>query len=1460
MAELLSVRFSKIGYRDARLDGLSYSLTLPDGSPENALIIGSNSSGKTSQLHLLFSIFLPHHNELVSEKDSSGRHFAYYFEENEIGFVATEWTMPGSGNLPGMVAAKTRVVGRFSQFTNRERYEHTSVFFSFIADSERGIDDLPLTSSIPHRVATSPKTVHEAKKYLRELFDDKPSREFYLTEGMSDWQKHLRRIGFNIEQFKLMMQFTMSEGDSSSFLKKFRTNEMVLEFLCHDVLDKSSTERLHGMLVQHRESVQREPVTRAQIDAYSALFNHFVMMQPIAADYALALKQRLGADEALRMVVSRVAATLKVAEDYLAGLETAQSNDTRERECQSIECADFEARLRGVREQIASLSHEQAKQFHEECGLALNRAKQLYRAMQALAEKVQVESVRSQAEDLARQLDALSEPVRSLADDVAMAKALLESYLAKDLELADKALQKQRKVVAAANEEKKGLEELLREYSGSQGRRIQEKADLEKREVDRIASINQLVAEQLLSEVSSSPHAALSTLSKSLADAEIRRSTLEKDTSDQKAELAGIKKQLESNSTDHDRLLLAVQNADKAITTYAEAYSAVSWLPGIRMMFEQIEPDLFLPSLVSRLQDRYEKETTEITRLELEIAKLEEQIAAIEGHGGLQPPAHDVKRVIETLQHAGLNAFSWWQVFEERNMPVAEARQLVEAYPSRYGGAAVTSKRDLDKARELLSGGCGVLAPVVVSNCNDSDNGTSFEGLAVFPDVALAIDRKRSADFCEKTQAQIETYKAALPLVRQSRDDLLDAKEKLVGFLAKYAESSRLALENTAALRKNELETCQQEQLRLDEQCMQIQSKLTELETYTIQASEELQQIRASREKINIHIIAHEAGSDERVTRISKLVEELSALEGRIADYLSEISIAGERELAAQELAATMEADCSRLREDIDKLVGEKKTLAAEFRSLATSTDSARALLATKESSLNAASVDAEYIRIQTLTESKQSELSKAVSQWREKFGKLSAEELQDASDHIAGRIAAEKDVEELLLSKDAEQLKVSHAKRSLEEAENKLNDVKKVNASQKMVSFDGDLVTSQAQEAFLADTIQHTLEFIGRLNEAIIVRTAEIESCKGRVNLLRNLAGQVDIEYEPGAEPFATNSEAESELKGTLRAKAEAEATVQQVYDRLKHFSNELTRLLDSQLCAPIPQVVMNIKQELHRCEGVLTAGIDTLAEHVQLALAPLSHDLETLEQKKNIVVTEVMHDVKKAFILLTNLEKRSRIPSLGGIWQNWTNKPFVRFKTSVNPDTEQSRITVAGTVTCLAQAEGKLPSGADIVKTALNELLGNAYTIETLKPDTSPSTNYVGIGKPEGLHSWSGGQKLSGSVLFYMAMCSLLSFEGQGGGILLMDNPFGSCNHIEFVRLIVALTRQYGIQMIAYTPTEDMEIRRLYPVNVLIRKGGAAGIVKRTGHTLVQQDRTIYNGGETTTLVINPEAPYAS
>lgn len=1456
MAELLSVRFSKIGYRDARLDGLSYNLAAPDGAPENALIIGSNSSGKTSQLHLIFSIFLPQHKELVSQRDSSGRQFAYYFEEGEIGFVATEWTIPGNRNLPGMTSRR-RIVGRFSQFTNRERYEHTTVFFSFIADNDLGIDDLPITSSIPERVPEYRRTVSEAKKYLREVFD-KPGREFYLTEVMNDWQTHLRRIGFNIEQFKLMMQFTMSEGDSASFLKKFRDNEMVLEFLCHDVLDKGTTDRLHGMLLQHRESVRLEPVTRAQIAAYSALSDRFVMMKPTADEYASTVNYRQRVMESLRIVVSRVAATLKTTLEHLDILNKSQSADEVELKCQKIEFDNNEAKLRGVKERIAVLACEETKQSHLECVTRLNQARRLLRAMQALVGRTKLEHAHSLAEELARQLDALSEPLRSLTDDVAMARALFYGFLSIDADLAEKEHKAQLVAVKDVSDEKKKFDDLMIEYSGSQGRKRQEKATLDKLETNRFWSMENLVAEKLLSDITSCPYTSLSTFSDSVIDAEARHSALENEKSAFGALLAGIQEQLKSNKADIDRQQNALQAAEAALLKYSEDNSAMAGLPGIRAMFEQAEPDLFLPALTAKLQERYEKDTAEIARIEAEIAKLTEQIAAIEGHGGLLPPARDIKRVIEALEPV-ITAHTWWQIFAERNVPVDEAKRLVESHPSRYGGVAVASKRELDKARELLADGCGVLAPVIISIYTDIDSGAAYEGLAIFPDVALAIDRKRSADFCEKTRGEIGTYQSALPDIIQSRSDLLHAKERLVGFHAKYDDSSRSALENAASLRQSELESGRQDRSMLEEQSRQAESRLSAVVSHIMAVAEECKGFRKYHEIIKAHIDTHDIGREERVRRISELVGELSAVETDITRCEKLIKDVGGRESSTRQLAANGEALCSLIRDELGKLTGEKKVPSSEFQSLATSTESARKLLAGKERSLDATSNDAEFIRVKTLSDKAGQDHAALIKDWHDKFNKVSETEIQEASAYIGGRSAIEDDVDKAQSAKETASTEERLALRSFEETSNKLNELKTAHTSLPVTTFSGDLASCRQQEDKFTADIDASARCISNLKEAISSRIVAIANCTGRVNHLASLASQVEVECEIEAEPFATDTEAENELKTARGAKKEAEEKVQQIYDKLKRFSNDLSKLLDDPLCAPITQVVTSIKEELHRCEGVLTEGIDTLSEHVQFAMAPLSHELDSLEQKKNIVVTEVMHDVKKALILLSNLEKKSRIPSLGGIWHNWTNRPFVRFRTSVNPDTEQSRLAVAGIVTCLAQAEGKLPTGAVIVQTALSELLGNAYSIETLKPDTSPSTNYVGVGHAEGLHSWSGGQKLSGSVLFYMAMCNLLSFEGQSGGILLMDNPFGACNHIEFVRLIVTLTRQYGIQMIAYTPTEDMEIRRLYPVNVLIRKGGAAGIVKRTGHTLVQQDKTIYNEGEITTLVIHPEAPHA-
>jgi hypothetical protein len=302
------------------------------------------------------------------------------------------------------------------------------------------------------------------------------------------------------------------------------------------------------------------------------------------------------------------------------------------------------------------------------------------------------------------------------------------------------------------------------------------------------------------------------------------------------------------------------------------------------------------------------------------------------------------------------------------------------------------------------------------------------------------------------------------------------------------------------------------------------------------------------------------------------------------------------------------------------------------------------------------------------------------------------------------------------------------------------------------------------------------------------------------------------------------------------------------------------LAELLDDDLCAPVASMGSLIKEEQRRCAGVLKEDITGFLDRIHNAIESLKFELSQHERNEQKVVEQVVLDVKKAFGYLSKLAVRSKVPALGGIWAEWSGKPFIQFRTRIEIDSDTSRQAIADTVTMIAQMPGVLPAGDEIIHTALSAVLGKAYVIETLKPDTSPTTAYKGIEHPTGLNAWSGGERLSGAVLFYLAICNLLSVDGQGGNVMLLDNPFGSCTNIDFIRLVIALTRQYGVQIVAFTPTENEDIRRLFPLNIMIRKGGADGIIKSTGKPLVKYEKTVYNEGELTTLEILREVPHAT
>lgn len=1463
MAELLSVRFSKIGHSTARLDGLAYDLTGDDGSPENSMIIASNATGKTSQLHLLYSIFLPAKHDLATHLDEDGRSFPYYFQDNEVGFVVTEWTIPGSNRslLGGM--EKTRVVGRFTQYSNRDEEKHETWFFSFIADEEAGIDDLPLTSSIQTgRVEKHCKTISETKKYLNEVFN-KPGREFYCKDVIRDWHANLQKIGFNIDQFKMMMKFTLSEGDSSSFLKKFKDNDLILDFLCGEVIDKKATDQIRRMLSEHRESVRLEPEIRAQLDAFTALLDRLSLIKPVADSYKTVTANHAAANRQLQSVAARLDATKIASETKLKELNGKLESSEIDLADSNSKLEQFTAALYGVQERMAFLSCLAADDNFRSSEKNLLQANRTIKALEALFKSGEVDDARATRDQLLNQLDLLDGPVREKSEEVAMANHLLDSYLRQDYTAATAELSRRQDFLNDAEKIRKELDEKQKTQSASHNQMIGEKEGLDKLERERTKSVENLIFTGILKNAQDSVEKALAA-----AVDEEERLTEEKNRLDSlKAELdsrlSGLGEQLKGQRKELTGLEAEKIKKEQDLDNYLTARSIVSSLPGIRSCFEQYdEADLFYPGLSGRLNDRYDTFLREDQRVREKITELNEKISAIEAHGGLQPPAQDVIRVIEALAKAGIEAFSWWQIFSERNYSVTEADALITLNPPRYGGVAVKTKKALDNAREVLGVGCGVLAPVIVSVYTDDSSDVQYDGLAVLPDVALAIDIDLSKGFCDRSRVEIAECEASLPLIKENQIAANTAKEKLTVFLGTYSEMSETALQDAILVAKSRVATCQEELAALQ---AKEEEAIAERDSLKPLIEEKIAELRGVKERLGVlsaHQARHEQDREERLLRIAELASDISELSLLITAGQEAITAAEQKVLQRRDSVTECQGIATGLLQEFTLLNIERKVQPdITFAQLATSSNSARELRNTKQSALEAASTDKEYITVKANADISRKIYEKVSKEYHDDFGAVSEDDKQAAAAELGGRPVSKGDISDAQSNRDLLIEQKGQAKTTQESAQKTYNDLKKKHHGMTVIQFTGDDTACVEQEIFCNGEIARLQERTKTTNTEITEYRFAIEHCRGELKHISSLADSVSLERATGGEPFASIDEAETELHASVKqVKAFAEELVR-LEDALKKQNRDLGELLDKQLCASVPTAVSTIKQEKNRREdGILRDGIDELLVYIQQAAAPLPHELAKLEQDKQTTVDEVMHVAKKAFKLLQNLGKKSKIPELGGIWHSWFGLPFVRFTTRVDPDSESSRLAVAGAVTRLAQLAGELPNGAAIVRTALAEMLSGAFQIETLKPDPLPTTKYYPISHKEGVRSWSGGQKLSGSVLLYMAFSNLLMAEGQAaGGVLLMDNPFGSCNHIEFVRLIVALTRQYGVQMIAYTPVVDEEIRRMYRNNVLLRKGGASGLSKR-GFTMVQLEQKIYNNGETARLRIKAEVPNAA
>jgi len=109
----------------------------------------------------------------------------------------------------------------------------------------------------------------------------------------------------------------------------------------------------------------------------------------------------------------------------------------------------------------------------------------------------------------------------------------------------------------------------------------------------------------------------------------------------------------------------------------------------------------------------------------------------------------------------------------------------------------------------------------------------------------------------------------------------------------------------------------------------------------------------------------------------------------------------------------------------------------------------------------------------------------------------------------------------------------------------------------------------------------------------------------------------------------------------------------------------------------------------------------------------------------------------------------------------------------------------------------------------------------VRFLRPDIGLPYEPVDLGT-----GMSGGQGVTAGVALYCTLANLRrsersagSLAEDGGGALLLDNPFGKTTSSELLEVMFRVARRLGVQIIAFTPSTEDQVARQFPVLVQLR-----------------------------------------
>ena len=1425
MPKLRAVHFSRVGHPAARLDGVSLQFT-PKGDlsaePCDSVPNLENGGGKTSLIDLLFSCVIPNKNEFAGKtRDGGDRTFDQYFLPNELCMIVTEWSL--GENMP------IRVIGQCVYKKTVTGTDEDRRFFSFLVTKDSNdyqVTDLPLRQFKSDENRGNASSAEAFISKMRLLMATRSHQQLEVTDNQRKWTAGLRSWGIEPDVYRLQIALNKNEGGSKAMAKEnFGDDEKLIGLvtrLCSSDDSQSDTRR---MIDEHRNKLALLPQKELEHKMWTLLRDGFADLIEPGNLLQKTEKDFLAAEAALKVVAKRVIATPQVLNKNIAGIETRREVAEEVMKGRSDERLQLQHNMNWVAHQAAAIevdrkdenlkrtvSHEQDLDHYFRSLKAQNHHLEVLR-MKAEEDGVKeaITEAAKPAQDIERRLHGIGAKLKDLYG-IQQKAALLRR------QKAEGELQKKKDrhgvltgEVSSAGQEKgtviaelKGLGEWFA-AAEQKFNRLTEKGAIHATDVNAAGAFSR-------------SEASIVTLNSRFAEVKGRIEGLEQEKEERVGERDDYRAKLDTANSN-------IKAINGTLEEYGEDLEKISTNTVLCEFLEVDSMDPYRPSLAEEIDVKLGKLRHDIFKLEMEQRRDKSAQDVFKGGYPLALPQEDVWSVVDALKAEDVPAFTYVQYLCENNFTPEVIRDLLRKDPARYGGVCITHKRYLEKAEQVAGELPNLRGPVQITPVDLKELDTPLDCVAVsLPADDATYNLESAQRWANQIQETIINRQKSIDDLEGIVANFAQAQRDLDGFNVLWPQVKIERIEAELAREKENSETYRVESQRLDGLVNEIAEVILGLESQNADTAKEIRTLELHMEFLGSFVEEYESKLEEK----SRQKEILS---GRLVQLKDALKI-------MQEELTLVERDREGLAEEIYVAKNATKKLEEERKSIAF-TDKGRCaeedlpceedfdkLRALYDSVLRAFEEEAAGI---SLLEEKLKGIQKLLSEKNEAFEeeaagvpedvllKVREDYPQGASSHTLKAAAGD-------LKSATEQIgdaraAVRRARDLLAEHDYPEDEILPPDDSEGLSSPE----TCSEWVKVGVGKRKEIDEIIEGLKGDIASCNDEIREIKGRFNFLnptinaakRHLDSREEdptsLGYTSVQEAIDSWSTAISDLTTSRKALEKQKGVVE-----VK--SGKIIETVNSEAYSDLAPV---IRRRINDARATLYLEAQIFLDDTINSLMSTEYTLRETKQHETNIVEYLFDDIREVKTRLKDLENISVLPENNTDWSRWSNQHFFKVSFSgkkADEDYIKSRI---GEFLQKLLSQDSLPSsGLAILQGAAKYALKDITRVRTMKPNKIMDTQRYSL---EEAAAWSGGEGLTYSAVALMVFSRLVAHvnatKEQGGGILLIDNPFGSCNLIPFLKLQRIVARLLNMQLIYPTALRDLEAISVFP-NVLAFK----------------------------------------